>query len=477
MERKPPERLLCSRAMPEALVAAPSSPVEALLAEWGRSPGDPRLAVDPGDEMLAFLRDLHGGDAEQALCEYYRSGASIAAVLLEVLRWRFGDPRRVGSLLDFASGYGRVTRFLLDEVAADAVTASDVLPEAIAFQRRVLGVRAAPSSARVEELELPGGFDAILVTSLFTHLPEARFAPWLAALLGRLGAGGVLAFSTHELALLPPEQRPASGCCFQPHSEIAELATDDYGSTWVDEAFVRSALAATGLRVAARRFERVLCNYQDLWVVVLDPAEGFSGLALVGEPEVVVEECAVDARRLDLVGWAHARRGAVSAVEALVDGISLGVAPVATYRGDVAAARGESAGRSGWTISAALPAGASPVGSVLLLRAVDGEGRRRAIWAGRLVGAALQTRALQLREVRADLHRLRGDLVEREARAAEQIAALRHRVADVEAELAVSRHETNESRAEISRMRASRFWKLRDAWFACKRALRLTDET
>jgi hypothetical protein len=127
-------------------------------------------------------------------------------------------------------------------------------------------------------------------------------------------------------------------------------------------------------------------------------------------------------------------------------------------------------------MSASLPPGASPSSSTLLLRALDGEGRRRAVWAGRLVNAALQTRALQVREARADLHRLRNELVDREARAAEQIAALRHRVAGLEADLAVSRHETREARAEIARMRASRFWKLRDAWFACKRALRLTDE-
>jgi SAM-dependent methyltransferase len=441
--------------MVQAALAAPPPAVRALLAEWGRSAGDPRLEVDPGDEMFGFLRDLCGGDAERALCLYYQTGSSIARVLLQVLRWRFGEPRAVPSLLDFASGYGRVTRFLLDEVPAAAVTAVDVLPRASAFQRRVLGVRSAVSATDPAALQLAGRFAAIFVTSLFTHLPEARFRAWLAALVARLEPGGVLAFSTHDLSLLPPEHRPTDGFCFLPQSEIGELAVADYGSTWVDEDFVRGALGAAGPAVSATRLSRAVCNYQDLWVVVPGGEESFAGLALQVEPEVSIEECEVSGGVLSLRGWARARHGDVERVEVLLDDAPAAFARVEQPRPDVAAALGPSALHSGWSASVALPATASPVESVLLLRAVDGRGGRHVVWAGRLVTAALQARSLQEHWTAAALHTARCELVAERAAAAEEIARLR---------------------ATVAGMRASRFWKLRDAWFAAKRALRLTDE-
>ena len=441
--------------MLQAALAPPLPAVRALLAEWGRSAGDARLEVDPRDEMLGFLRELHSGDAEQALCTYYLTGASIADVLLQVLRWRFGDAAAVPSLLDFASGYGRVTRFLLDEVSAAVVTAVDVLPRATEFQQRTLGVRAAPSSVDPATLALPGRFAAIFVTSLFTHLPEERFRSWLAALVARLEPGGVLAFSTHDLCLLPSEHRPVGGYCFVPQSEIAELATADYGSTWVDEAFVRAAVAACGTPLAAARFPRALCNYQDLWVVVPDAGESFGGLLLQAEPEVVIEKCEVNSGVLTLRGWALARHGDVDRVEVLLDGSLVASAAVDQPRPDVAAALGPLALRSGWSAAVGLPAEASPVESTLLLRATNRRGGRHLVWAGRLVTAALQAKSLQERWTAAALHTTRCDLAAERAAASEESARLR---------------------STIAAMRASRFWKLRDAWFGVKRALRLTDE-
>ena len=40
--------------------------------------------------MLGFLVDTFEGDRDRALFGYFRSGASIADSLRQVLRWRFG---------------------------------------------------------------------------------------------------------------------------------------------------------------------------------------------------------------------------------------------------------------------------------------------------------------------------------------------------------------------------------------------------
>src|SRR5829696_6637436 len=86
--------------------------VETLLASLGIGPGTLVRAIDARDEMLGHLVASLEGDRERAIFQYFQSGASIADSMDQVLRWRFGNTGRIGKLLDFASGYGRVTRFL-----------------------------------------------------------------------------------------------------------------------------------------------------------------------------------------------------------------------------------------------------------------------------------------------------------------------------------------------------------------------------
>ncbi|MFP5284132.1 MAG: class I SAM-dependent methyltransferase, partial [Thermoanaerobaculia bacterium] len=244
--------------------------VRAFLADRGLERSDLDLAIDERDEMLGFLVGGMEGDRDKALFAYFRSGLSIADGLLQVLRWRFPDGP--GKVLDFASGYGRITRFLVREIPPERLWVSDVYEGGVRFQEERFGVRGVVSTVRPEDLDLGGTFDAILVTSLFTHLPEERFLAWLRVLLGRLEPGGVLAFSTHDPGLLVPcPAMPESGLLFQEISESGSLDTGDYGSTWVTEAFVRGAIARVAPSASVHRLERGLCNYQDLYLAVLEP--------------------------------------------------------------------------------------------------------------------------------------------------------------------------------------------------------------
>ena len=153
--------------------------VAALLADRGLSRDDVPLEIDPRDEMLAFLMEINQGDPDRALFLYFLSGLSIADTLGQLLLWRFGGWERVGSVLDFASGYGRVTRFLLRDLPPGKVWISDVYEGAVEFQSRRFGVHGLVSTLRPEDFSPAERFDAILVTSLFTHLREERFAGWL----------------------------------------------------------------------------------------------------------------------------------------------------------------------------------------------------------------------------------------------------------------------------------------------------------
>jgi SAM-dependent methyltransferase len=439
-------------AEPPQLNAAASPLVRALLADLGVAAGSVDLAIDPADEMLGFLVRSHGGDRERARYAYFQSGASIAGAMAQVLRWRFGEPGRTGKLLDFASGYGRVTRFLLRLLPAERIWVADVYAGGVDFQRRRFGVHGIVSTVRPEDFPGAAGaatFDAILVTSLFTHLPEERFVAWLRVLMGLLAPGGVLAFSVHGEHVLPASaEMPASGLLFQEISESGSLAAADYGSTWVSEEFVRGALARAlaGGAGSLRRLPRGLCNYQDLYVAVPEASADFSGLDFRGEPYLFVERCTLAGPdRLELSGWAGVLGcGSLAAVEARLDGELLARLPIDGARPDVAEMLGEPRLlRSGWGGACRLPEDASRAGSVLSLRVIDDLGTAHPEAAATLEAALHDSTRREVTVLQRDLQ-LAWERAERQ------------------------RLEAADLRARIAAMEASRFWKLRNQWFRVK---------
>lgn len=425
--------------------------VRALLADLRLAPESIDLAIDERDEMLGFLTAAAEGDRERGLFQYFRTGASIADALLQALRWRFGEPGRIGKALDFASGYGRVTRFLVREIPPDRLRVADVYADGVRFQEERFGVRGMVSTIRPGDFRCDERFDAILVTSLFTHLPEERFREWLRVLLGLLNPGGLLAFSAHSPEVVPPGVvMPESGFLFHASSESGSLDPSDYGSTWVTEEFARSALEAEG--VASHRIRRGLCDFQDLYLA--GPGLDFSTLDFQAEPLLFVEKAELSEDRLEMDGWAAVRVGDdVHSVEVLLDGERLASAPVELDRADVAGLLGRPGLRPGWRCVCRLPERASRSRSVLLLRVVDGQGVGRPLWAGsieRLLLAAARLEIGSLRHEKADAW----------------AAYERERV-----ELARMAREVQRLGGLVTSMEASRFWKLRNAWFRIKGVL------
>jgi SAM-dependent methyltransferase len=153
----------------ERIGAQPSGVIEDI------APGDPFFGADNPEQYF--------GSASYAL-------GRIRLALLS------GGRSEVSSVLDFASGYGRVLRMIKAAFPAARLTACDIQREAVDFCADTFGATPVYSSADPAEIEIADRFDLIWSGSFFTHIDEAgwsRFLPFLASLLT---PGGVLVFTT-----------------------------------------------------------------------------------------------------------------------------------------------------------------------------------------------------------------------------------------------------------------------------------------
>jgi len=121
-------------------------------------------------------------------------------------------------------------------------------------------------------------------------------------------------------------------------------------------------------------------------------------------------------------------------------------------RGDVAGfffggERQERQVRSGWLFVGPLPPRVSYSTAVLRLRVIDGRGQAHVLWAGSIEGLFLAATRLEARHLQDGLRHAEAVLAEERARSAVEKEALQ---------------------ARIAAMKASRFWKLRNAWFRLK---------
>jgi SAM-dependent methyltransferase len=172
-------------------------------------------------------------------------------------------------VLDFAAGYGCVTRHLARNPAL-TVTACDIHAEAVTFLRHEIGVRALGSAACPEELSLPRLYDAVLALSFFSHMPLATWARWLVRLSLPLHTGGLLVFTTHGLrsrAHFGDPTLPEPGFWFRPDSEQPDLPAHAYGQTITAPAFVRDVIASIPWVELVSWQEGAWWGHQDAWVL------------------------------------------------------------------------------------------------------------------------------------------------------------------------------------------------------------------
>lgn len=283
--------------------------VSCYLRRLQRTVGAFDTRIHAADEMYRYDLSLPYRTPEAAAISYFHVGHSIFRTVEQIVTWRFGGFGAIRDLLDFASGYGRVTRFLAGALSPRRVFVADVDSEAVRFQTGAFGVRGASSVSDPSAFELDASFDVVLASSFFSHLPEERFEPWLARLHALVAPGGLLIFSVHGMRLLGSSETDASGIVYRPTSETTRLDPLEYGTSYVSPEFVRSAVGGV-TEGEGRLFEFPfgLGSLQDLYVLVRPPLPTRKELEVHRAPLGALDRSAIEGGSVSLEGWAEGER-------------------------------------------------------------------------------------------------------------------------------------------------------------------------
>ena len=142
-------------------------------------------------------------------------------------------------ILDFGCGLGSTLAAFKRHLPAASCYGCDIRNDPIRWLVRGHGELKVARTGLLPPLpEDFTGFDLVYAISVWTHMPAAACAAWIAHLHDRLKPGGVLLFTFVEPstdfvrrhgfdpATLPAKVRDSSGCLFDPGTEMTYMQTD-----------------------------------------------------------------------------------------------------------------------------------------------------------------------------------------------------------------------------------------------------------
>jgi SAM-dependent methyltransferase len=315
--------LLMIAAMPPTQTSRDYTAFKAAYRYGSHPIGNLNTVIHDDDEMLLYTNTLQQ-IPQKALQTYFSQGVGMLTIVRQILEWKFGQPEKVSAFLDFACGYGRFTRFLASLLPPERIWVSDIYEEGVVFQREQFGVNGIVSVTNPDEYTCDQRFDFIYVASLFSHLPEPRFTQWLRKLFSLLTPDGILVFSACDESLLPAGvPMAAQGIFFHPQSESSSLDKEQYGATWITQAFMQKVIADVSGRADNYCWlSRGLLGHQDLYILPAREGVDFSTLQISGPMGVVEKSIASKPGELVVTGWAAdlVPDASISDVQIWIDG-------------------------------------------------------------------------------------------------------------------------------------------------------------
>ena len=231
--------------------------------------------IDCRDEMYHVAYDdytklgIRRGEIQR---RYFRYGKLCRDNLKDIMASQGKVLERVASLLEFPSGYGRVTRFLVTQLSADKITVSDIDLSAVSTNSKIFRTQPLVSSENPTQFVCDQTFEIILVSMLFSHFNIELWRLWLERLYVLLEPEGLLIFSTLGPELLKPEEfvdlLTEDGFWFSKTNETkGRLNVDVYGTTWVSDAWVRKQVKDHDIGELCSYFPKGLAEWQDVYVI------------------------------------------------------------------------------------------------------------------------------------------------------------------------------------------------------------------
>jgi SAM-dependent methyltransferase len=489
--------------------------IKAFIRDQAKFPEDFKLKICEDDEMYLFsLKNVADDldDGTRALVRYYAIGRSVLDTVKQVVEWHFGSFENVPSFLDFACGYGRFTRFLIQEMPPEKIWVSDIYANAVKFQTEYLGVSGIVSTGKPEKYLIDRKFDCILANSFFSHMPERTFTNWLQNLYDLLTPNGILMFSVHDQCLLPSHiEMPANGILFSPQSESQSLDKEEYGTTYVTEKFVREIVEkVSGGKAFVHRIKKGICRFQDLYVVTNQLVRDFSELKFNHQPGGYIDVAAFTSKgSLYLEGWAADVNlgGRIEEVQVLVNGEVVQRCEPFYDRPDVAAYfQKDAILQSGWNCY--LPKNTVTPQDVLIVKAINNYGGEwiletctvKSLLSQRqsqsilgstqtkiqLIETQLASAKIEWEQSQSKLMITQTELQETQTQlisahreleqTQNQLISVQTQLEQTQNQLINLKQELEQAQNRVLAMETSKFWKLRATWFKVRRKLGLAGE-
>lgn len=162
---------------------------DVIAHEHYRWPTDPQRREVPPQHLIARI----AGTPDEALFRDY--GLTIAAQLLHGVRAHLPE-RAAPRLLDWGCGPGRATEYLFDLWPAARIVGCDIDPEAIGWARQRMPAGEFHVTGPYPPLPFEtGSFDAVIASSVMTHLTAPVQLQWLREIRRVLRPGGVFVCS------------------------------------------------------------------------------------------------------------------------------------------------------------------------------------------------------------------------------------------------------------------------------------------
>ncbi len=313
------------------------------------NPVSPEIAAE--DEMYTHAAAMCNSPTLGRM-SYFRAGMQMEDAVRQLIEWHFKDSSKILQVLDFASGYGRSTRFFAARYGPESVTASDLRPEALAFQHVQLGVAPLLSVTKPESFRPGRQWDCIFVNSLFNKLSQTETTRWMWKLHSLLAPNGLLVF------------------------------TSGYGDKSVSLGFLHNAIIAATGSLSHVRVPQGLCFTHDLFAVAKGPLRQ-DPIQFQYGPDGCVDFCRwTEPQQMKATGWAYDMTPgeSIARVNIFYNGVLSGSCEINHDRPDIAATLGRaedpSAIHCGWDCTLDLrDLPICPTEDWLLAKAVSTSGR------------------------------------------------------------------------------------------------------